>query len=351
MEMFLRILMNRKLTLQENAGLRCIYLVRGLVLMLVIKIGAIRKRKDRRSDMRELGRLVSKTAVYAIIKMTKDGLVLRNNDTDLEFDTYLSRAKMTPFTVMTDDEGLRAHVEGAEGIDVVSMKLEGLEGESEPIKNFPLSFSSMSTFDTCPRQFQHLYVLKDVKNEGSAATIWGTKCHKQIEDYIKVGTEITEPVAQNALPYLNSIKTQDAKVEWKWGLTKDLEPCGFSAPDVAYHDTVNYLALLDGGRAFVVEWEMDDTTDDFGKMDLFALATFIHYPDVQKIRGMYVWLKPNTHSKKDYTRADIEALKEQVQEKAKPVLHGVARGEFSTKPSGLCRGRCPVKECPEYKEV
>ena len=99
--------------------------------------------------MNELGRLVSKTAVYSILKMTKDGLVLRNDNTGLEFDTYLSRAKMTPFTVMTDDEGLRAHVRGVEGIEVVSMKLEGLEDESEPIKNFPLSFSSMSTFATC----------------------------------------------------------------------------------------------------------------------------------------------------------------------------------------------------------
>ena len=298
--------------------------------------------------MKELGRLVSKTAVYAIIKMTKDGLVLRNDDTDLEFDTYLSRAKMTPFTVMTDDEGLRAHVEGVEGIEVTS-----LQSRSEDIQTitFPLSYSSISTFGTCPRQFQHLHVLQDVINESSAETIWGYECRKQIGDYITHGAGITEPVAQNAIPYLNSIKAQDAKAEWKWGLTKDFEPCDFSAPDVAYYDTANYLALLEGGRAFVVAWEMGDATDDFGKMDLFALATFIHYPDVQKIRGMYVWLKPNTHSKKDYTRADIEALKEQVQEKAKPVLRGVVRGEFPTKPSGLCRGRCPVKECPEYKEV
>ena len=301
--------------------------------------------------MNELGRLVSKTAVYAIIKMTKDGLVLRNDDTDLEFDTYLSRAKMTPFTVMTDDEGLRAHVNGIEGIDVVSMKLEGLEGESEPVTNFPLSFTSMDTFETCPRQFQHLYVLKDVKNEGSAATIRGAKCHKQIEDYITQGTEITDLVAQNAIPYINSIKAQDAKAEWTWGLTKDFEPCDFVAPDVAYHDTVNYLALLDGGRAFVVEWEMDDTTDDFEQMDLFALATFIHHPDVLKIRGMYVWLKPNTHTKKDYTRADMDPLKEQVRKKAQPILLRIERGEFPAKPSGLCLGRCPVKQCPEYKEV
>ena len=209
----------------------------------------------------------------------------------------------------------------------------------------------MDTFETCPRQFQHLYVLKDVKNEGSAATIWGTKCHKQIEDYIKVGTEITEPVAQNALPYLNSIKAQDAKVEWKWGLTKDFEPCDFFSPNVAYHDTVNYLARLEGGRAFVVEWETEDAEDDFEQMDLFALATFIHHPDVQKIRGMYVWLKPNTHTKKDYTRADIEALKEQVRKKAQPILLRIERGDFPAKPNGLCLGRCPVKECPEYKEV
>ena len=303
--------------------------------------------------MRELGRLVSKTAVYAIIKMTKDGLVLRNDDTDLEFDTYLSRAKMTPFTVMTDDEGLRAHVEGVEGIEVVSMKLEGLESEAKPVETFPLSFSSMSTFATCPRQFQHLYVLKDVKNEGSAATVWGSKCHKQIEDYIKEGKEITEPVAKNAVPYLNSIKAQDAKAEWKWGLTKDFEPCDFVAPDVAYRGVVDYLAFLEAGRAFVTDWKTGKVKDDFEQMDLSALATFIHHPAVQKIRGMYVWLKFNEHTKKDYTRtrADMEALKEQVRNKAQPILLRIEHGEFPVKPSGLCRGWCPVKQCPEYKGV
>ena len=87
--------------------------------------------------MKELGRLVSRTEVYEIVKIIDGGLILRNDKTGLEFDTYLSRAKMTPFTVMTDDEGLRAHVRGVEGIEVVSMKLEGLESEAKPVETFP----------------------------------------------------------------------------------------------------------------------------------------------------------------------------------------------------------------------
>ncbi len=298
--------------------------------------------------MKELGRLVSKTGVYEIIRIVEGGLVLRNGKTGLEFDTYLSRAKMAPFLIMTDDEGLRAHVEGVEGIEVVPF--QSAIQENAPAKSFPLSFSSMSTFATCPRQFQHLYVLKDVKNEGGAATIWGKKCHKQIEDYIKEGKEITEPVAQNALPYLNSIKAQDARVEWKWGLTKDFQPCDFFASDVAYRGVVDYLGVLDGGRAFVVDWKTGKVKDDFEQMDLFALAVFIHFQDVRKIRGMYVWLKPNTHTKKDYTwGADAVGLMEKVVEKAQPILLRVEHGEFPVKPSGLCRGWCPVKQCPEYK--
>ena len=93
---------------------------------------------------KELGRLVSKTAVYAIIKMTKDGLVLRNDDTGLEFDTYLSRAKMTPFTVMTDDEGLRAHVEGVEGIEVTSRSARSTRKFEAASGDLPLVFWEMT---------------------------------------------------------------------------------------------------------------------------------------------------------------------------------------------------------------
>ena len=298
--------------------------------------------------MKELGRLVSRTEVYEIVKIIDGGLILRNDKTGLEFDTYLSRAKMTPFTVMTDNEKLRTYVEGVEGIEVTS-----LQSRSEDIQSrtFSLSYSSMSTFDTCPRQFQHLYVLKDVKNEGSAATVWGSKCHKQIEDYIKEGKEITEPVAQNAIPYLNAINPSSSVVEWKWGLTKDFEPCDFLSPDVAYRGVVDYLAFLEAVRAFVTDWKTGKIKDDFEQMDLFALATFIHFQDVQKLRGMYVWLKHNTHTKKDYTRADVDGLKEQVQEKAQPILLRIEHGEFPVKPSGLCRGWCPVKQCLEYKGV
>ena len=139
-------------------------------------------------------------------------------------------------------------------------------------------------------------------------------------------------------------------MEWKWGLTKDFEPCDFLSPDVAYRGVVDYLGMLDGGRAFVVDWKTGKIKDDFEQMDLFALATFIHFQDVQKLRGMYVWLKHNTHTKKDYTR-DVDGLKEQVQEKAQPILLRIEHGEFPVKPSGLCRGWCPVKQCPEYKEV
>ena len=54
------------------------------------------------------------------------------------------------------------------------------------------SYSSIKTFDQCPRKYFHLKVLKDVKDSGSDATIYGQEVHKAAEDYVKDGTPIPE---------------------------------------------------------------------------------------------------------------------------------------------------------------
>ena len=50
-------------------------------------------------------------------------------------------------------------------------------------KLMPLSYSRLSTFETCPRKFEYLYVLKSVKDEGSTATDYGTRVHEALENY------------------------------------------------------------------------------------------------------------------------------------------------------------------------
>ena len=70
------------------------------------------------------------------------------------------------------------------------------------------SYSSIKTFDQCPKKYYHLKVAKDVKDTGSDATIYGQEVHKAAEDYIKFGTPIpakfkfVEPVVSLSLIHI-----------------------------------------------------------------------------------------------------------------------------------------------------
>jgi hypothetical protein len=47
------------------------------------------------------------------------------------------------------------------------------------------SYSSIKTFDQCPKKYFHLKVIKDVKDDPGEAAIYGTDAHEAAEHYIK----------------------------------------------------------------------------------------------------------------------------------------------------------------------
>ena len=44
------------------------------------------------------------------------------------------------------------------------------------------SYSSIKTFDQCPKKYFHLKVIKDVKDTMGPEAIYGTKAHTAAED-------------------------------------------------------------------------------------------------------------------------------------------------------------------------
>ena len=52
------------------------------------------------------------------------------------------------------------------------------------------SYSSLKTFEQCPKKYFHLKVIKDVKDEGSEATVYGQEVHTAAEEYIRDGVPV-----------------------------------------------------------------------------------------------------------------------------------------------------------------
>ena len=297
----------------------------------------------------ELGRIVSQKGVWTILSYDRDRVVI-----DGQFGEHSipwGRHALQTSLIMTDDDGLLALC-AEHGVDTEAFqsKLEAPKANSSPM--LPLSFSSISTFDTCPRQFHHLYVLTDVKSKDNEANLWGTKCHKEIEDYLKEGREIDDEAPKRALPLIQTIrKLQGAEqVEWKWALNTDWSATGFfDAPML--RGVIDWLVVT-GEKAIVADWKFGRRKENSDQLKLFALAVFLHHPEVQKVRTMYVWLKEGQGAPTvaDYTRDQVYELKAYWGAKTQPIGERLELGVFPPKRSGLCRGWCPVTSCEHCEE-
>ena len=52
------------------------------------------------------------------------------------------------------------------------------------------SFSSLKTFQQCPRKYYHTKILKDVREPDTVATLYGKSAHTVAEEYIRDGAPI-----------------------------------------------------------------------------------------------------------------------------------------------------------------
>lgn len=92
------------------------------------------------------------------------------------------------------------------------------------------SFSSISTFEKCPRHYEAQYILKTVKFTGSEATRRGDRIHKELEEYVsrKTDTPPSSAPADGLHEVLRALYPAGiVQVEQALAVTKDLKPCGF----------------------------------------------------------------------------------------------------------------------------
>jgi hypothetical protein len=98
----------------------------------------------------------------------------------------------------------------------------------------PWSFSSIKTYDQCPKKYYHLKVAKDFKEDDNKEhLIYGTQFHEAAEKYIRDGEPIPPQFSfvKGALDNLNSFPGEKL-CEFKMGLKEDLSACGFYDPEV-----------------------------------------------------------------------------------------------------------------------
>jgi RecB family exonuclease len=216
------------------------------------------------------------------------------------------------------------------------------------------SYSSIKTFDQCPRKYYHTRVAKDFLDTPGPEAQYGTDVHTAAEEFVKNGTAIPQkygymkPVVEklNAIPGIKY-------TELKLGIRKvnnAYEPCDFFDKDVWWRGVADFV-VVDNSKGRSVDYKTGKNTKyaDMKQLDLVAGGLFVHFPDLVEIKSGLAYVVANEFLPKKHVREDkdkyLSAFDNQL-DRLESALHS---GVWNTKPSGLC-GWCPVKSCEHWRE-
>ena len=214
------------------------------------------------------------------------------------------------------------------------------------------SFSSIKTFDQCPKKYYHLKVAKDYKEDfNTDAILYGNEFHTAAELYIRGDVEELDPrfdYAKSALDKLKGMKGEKL-CEHRMGLTSNLDPCNFFDGNVWFRGVVD-LAILDRetGVAKVIDYKTGKSAKyaDKGQLELMALAIFKHFPEIHTVRGGLLFVVCNAFIKETYEiKQESELWRKWLTEYGK-IEKAYENDVWNSRPTGLCRAHCIILECP-----
>lgn len=214
------------------------------------------------------------------------------------------------------------------------------------------SYSAIKDFQNCPRKYHETRILKKFKQADSTATLYGTEVHKAFELYIQDRTPLPETFSQfqRFVEPLTKIKGE-IKCELKLGITADFKPCEFFAKDVWFRGLPDYLVLNHGtGIARVVDFKTGKSSRyaDTSQLELMAAMIMIHYPSVNVVKGMLLFVVADDIVKAEFTRAQLPAILSKWAGEASLIEAAVDNGVWNAKSSGLCKF-CPVTSCEYHR--
>lgn len=204
------------------------------------------------------------------------------------------------------------------------------------------SFTAISAFETCPRQYKLMRVDKVVKEKQSEAMLWGNTVHKALEERIRDGKPLPKTLAgYESLAAKIAASKGEVLVEQKMTLNEDFEPTTWFAKD-AWCRVILDVNVLGKRRAAVFDWKTGKRKPDLEQLKLFAGVTFAHYPEINEVDTGFIWLKENAIDREVFTRAQIGEIWGAFLPKVARLNSAFDTGRWPARPSGLCREYCSV---------
>jgi CRISPR/Cas system-associated exonuclease Cas4 (RecB family) len=210
------------------------------------------------------------------------------------------------------------------------------------------SFSSLKTFQQCPKKYYHTKIAKDIKEPDTKATLYGKQMHTIAEEFIRDGTPIP-PAFDYLVPTLEMLAAIPGEklCEVKLGLTRDMKPCDFDAPDVWWHGIADLVIINEEkGLAHSVDYKTSKSARyaDKKQLDLVAAAIFAKFPKIKKIKSALLFVVSKEFVKADHIQEQQLQYMAQVTPDVERIEAAIRTNVWNPITGPLCKF-CAVKQC------
>lgn len=216
------------------------------------------------------------------------------------------------------------------------------------MKPFAWSYSVITRYENCPKQYYHLNVIKDFKDEDSEYAAEGKLVHESMRNRVIFGKPLPLPLRHLEKIAKRFADTEGEKQgEMRLALNRDFEPVDFFAPDVWVRGIIDLLIVKEK-TGIIIDWKTGKVKDDFTQLGLTAAIVSRWIPEIELFRTGFVWTKSQKLSPRNYTLTKLQDVWNDLIPRAEKVERARKTTDFPAKPSGLCR-YCPVASCPHYE--
>ena len=209
------------------------------------------------------------------------------------------------------------------------------------------SYSSISLFKQCARNFHRLRILKDIEEPDSEHLIYGREVHTAAEEYGRDGKEIPAKYAY-IQPSIDALIKNDREkyFERKMALTSDLEPTDFFADDAWWRGIADFISI-EGRRAWLVDYKTGKSARyaDTKQLEILSLAMFKIWENIDTIYGALAFLVSKEVVASKFRRGDTDNLCQKWFLDTKRLEVATETGVWNASPNFTCRSWCPVIDC------
>jgi hypothetical protein len=208
------------------------------------------------------------------------------------------------------------------------------------------TFSRLESFESCPKKFYHLTVVKDVVEPPSDAIKWGHLVHTAFENLIKDGTPLPDTMQHWSGIAAKLLQLKGEKLtEQPMALTKAFQPAEWGN---AWTRGIADLLVIDGDTATVIDYKTGKRKPT-EQLALYAAYVFAAYSGIKTVKTAFIWLKEKKIDKEVFSREQLPEIWQSFLPRVRRLEIAYEKGAWAPKPSGLCRGWCAVKQCEHNK--